>query len=376
MQSPMTGTKRNKPPFRCDIVGSYLRPESIRDARFQYESGEMTAEQLRAIENEEITRLVQKQKSMGLQTITDGEFRRTWWHLDFFLGIQGTRKIGLPTAGIDNRNRAESFRIIDKISFGDHPMVEHFRYLQQIAGDRTAKMTIPSPALFHFVENYNGNDVYSDQEELYRDIIHVYQTAIRAFYDAGCRYLQLDDTTWGTLCSSRHRMLLRNRGQDPDQLASDYVRLINESIENCPEDMTIALHVCRGNFRSTWFAAGGYEPVAEELFGKTRVDAFFLEYDNERAGDFQPLRYIKNQLVVLGLVTTKHGGLESKEVLKERIAEAAQYVPLDQLCLSTQCGFASTEEGNMLTEEEQWNKIRLVIDTANEVWTQSPAALL
>jgi len=376
MQSPLTGTKRNTAPFRCDIVGSYLRPESIRDARFQYESGEINADQLKMIENEEIIKLVQQQKNMGLQTISDGEFRRTWWHLDFFLGIQGTQKIGLPTAGIDNRNRAESFRIVDKISFGDHPMIEHFRYLQQLAGDRTAKMTIPSPALFHFVENYNGNDVYSDQEELYQDIIHVYQTAIQAFYDAGCRYLQLDDTTWGTLCSSRHRMLLRNRGQDPDQLASDYVRLINESIEHCPEDMTIALHVCRGNFRSTWFAAGGYEPVAEELFGKTQVDAFFLEYDNERAGDFQPLRYIKNQFVVLGLVTTKHGGLESKEMLKERIAEASQYVPLDQLCLSTQCGFASTEEGNMLTEEEQWNKIRLVIDTANEVWTQSPAILL
>ncbi len=371
MSIPMTGTRRIHPPFRCDIVGSYLRPETLREARFQFESGEISAEELKVIEDEEITLLVNKQKEMGLQTVSDGEFRRGWWHLDFFFGVQGTEKIGLPTAGIDNRNRAESFRVVDKISFGDHPMLEHFRFLKTLAGDRVAKMTIPSPALFHFVQSYNGNDVYDDTEELYRDIIAVYRDAIQAFYDAGCRYLQLDDTTWGTLCSSRHRMLIRNRGQDPDQLARDYVRLINESIAERPDDMVIALHVCRGNFRSTWFAAGGYEPVAEELFSHTKVDAFFLEYDNERSGDFHPLRYIEDQFVVLGLVTTKHGGLESKDMLKERIAEAAGFVELDKLCLSTQCGFASTEEGNMLTEEEQWNKIRLVRETANEVWNSS-----
>lgn len=373
MLNPVIGTKRNKPPFRYDIVGSFLRPDDLKDARLQYEQGEITADQLAVIEYEEIAQLVEKQKALGLQVITDGEFHRSWWHLDFFLGIQGTQKIYLNqgTGGQDSKTRTESFQIVDKISFANHPMLAHFHELQQLSGDRIAKMTIPSPALFHFVEHYNGNEVYSDQEELFTDIIAVYQQAIQAFYDAGCRYLQLDDTTWGTLCSGRHRVHLRSRGLDPDQLAEDYVRLINESIAHRPEDMTIALHVCRGNLRSTWFAAGGYEPIAETLFAHAQVDAFFLEYDNERSGGFEPLRFVKDQFVVLGLVTTKHGGLESKEMLKARIAEAAQVVDLNQLCLSTQCGFASTEEGNMLTEEEQWDKIRLVIETANEVWTQN-----
>ncbi|GGF69158.1 5-methyltetrahydropteroyltriglutamate--homocysteine S-methyltransferase [Paenibacillus albidus] len=369
MISPVTGTHRNAPPFRCDIVGSFLRTEEIKEARLKHGSGEITAQQLYETENVEIGKLVEQEKALGLQVVTDGEFRRSWWHLDFFLGIQGTEKISLNQGSVKpEASRAESFRIVDKITFADHPMIRQFTDFHKLAGGTAAKMTIPSPALFHFVEDYNGNNVYPDRETLFTDIIRVYQDAVQAFYDAGCRYLQFDDTTWGTLCSGRHRAHLRSRGIDPEELALDYVRLINESIKNRPQDMTIALHVCRGNFRSTWFAAGGYEPVAETLFGQAEVDAFFLEYDNERAGGFEPLRFIKDQFVVLGLVTTKHGGLESKEMLKARIEEAAQVVDINKLCLSTQCGFASTEEGNILTEEEQWDKIRLVMETSQEIW--------
>ncbi|MFB5763264.1 5-methyltetrahydropteroyltriglutamate--homocysteine S-methyltransferase [Paenibacillus medicaginis] len=372
MPTFITGSKRNTAPFRYDIVGSFLRPESLKEARRRFAEGEITKQQLQDVENNEIAKLVSMEKELGLQAVTDGEFRRSWWHLDFFLGIQGTRKISLNQGPgrTDAGTRAESFQIVDKIAFAQHPMVEHFKQLHALAGAATvAKLCIPSPSLFHFVQYYNGNSVYPDQEELYRDIIQVYRAAIQAFYDAGCRYLQLDDTAWGTLCSERHREHLQSVGMDPDRLAADYVRLINESIADKPQDMVIALHVCRGNYQSTWFAAGGYEPIAEQLFSQAKVDAFFLEYDNERAGDFRPLRHIRDQFVVLGLVTTKHGGLESKQQLKERIAEAAQYVDIDKLCLSPQCGFASTEEGNLLTEEEQWDKIRLVIETANEIWT-------
>ncbi|ASA21430.1 5-methyltetrahydropteroyltriglutamate--homocysteine S-methyltransferase [Paenibacillus donghaensis] len=370
MISPVTGTRRTAPPFRSEIVGSFLRTEEIHEARRLQELGEITAEQLYAVETAEIRKLLRMEQELGLQAVTDGEFRRSWWHLDFFLGLQGTVKIDLNPAGgrPEANQRAESFRIIDRISFKDHPMVRQFKDLKAMTANSVPKMTIPSPALFHFVENHNGNDVYPDQETLYQDIIAVYKDALQAFYDAGCRYLQLDDTTWGTLCSGRHRAHLRSRGIDPDQLAKDYVRLINESISGRPADMTVALHVCRGNFRSAWFAAGGYEPIASELFAHAKVDVFFLEYDNERSGGFEPLRFIKDQFVVLGLVTTKHGGLESKESLKARIEEAAEYVDIEKLCLSPQCGFASTEEGNRLTEEEQWDKLRLVKETADEIW--------
>lgn len=366
MSSPIVGTIRTSPPFRYEVVGSFLRPPAIKAARSLAAEGQISAAELRQIENTEIADLIQHEKELGLQAVTDGEFRRSWWHLDFFWGVQGTERITLD--GTDPGKRAESFRIARPITFGQHPMVADYIELQALAGDSLAKMTIPSPALFHFVQDHNESGVYPDQETLYQDIIKVYREAIRAFYDAGCRYLQLDDTTWGSLCSGRHRAYLRSRGTDPDRLAQDYVRLINESIKERPADMTIALHVCRGNFRSTWFAAGGYEPVAEVLFGQAQVDAFFLEYDNERAGDFTPLRHIRDQFVVLGLVTTKHGGLESKEQILARIEEAAAFVDIEKLCLSTQCGFASTEEGNILSEEEQWAKLRLVKEIADEVW--------
>ncbi|QDH23127.1 5-methyltetrahydropteroyltriglutamate--homocysteine S-methyltransferase [Saccharibacillus brassicae] len=370
MQSPVIGTTRTSPPFRCDLVGSFLRPPELLEARRLHREGQLTDEGLYELETAEIAKLVERQREIGLRVVTDGEFRRSWWHLDFFLGVEGTEKIDLNAAAgrIDAKQRAETFRISERISFGRHPMLRHFESLRLQAGDAVPKMTIPAPSLFHFVQRYNGGGAYDNDEDLFADIVRVYRDAIRAFYDAGCRYLQLDDTAWGTLCSLLHRTQLRSQGTDPDTLAAQYVKLINDSIAERPADMTIALHVCRGNFHSTWFASGGYEPVAEALFGGCRVDAFFLEYDNERAGGFEPLRFIREQFVVLGLVTTKHGGLESKDVLKAQIAEAAAFVPLGQLCLSTQCGFASTEEGNLLTEEEQWDKLRLVAETAAEVW--------
>lgn len=371
MSNEIIGKKRNLPPFRYDIVGSFLRTDEIKIARKQYENGEITASELKNIEDIEIKKLVKKEKELGLKAITDGEFRRGWWHLDFFAGIKGTKKITLNQGGNlqGSRTKAESIQIIDKIKFHEHPMLEHFKYLKSIVkGSEVAKFTIPSPSLFHFVQSHNKNNVYSSEEELINDIIEVYKGAIKEFYNLGCRYLQLDDTAWGTLCSERHRTYFRNQGINPDDLAREYVRLINESIKDKPKDMIITLHVCRGNLHSIGFASGGYEPIAKELFSNAKVDGFFLEYDSERCGDFKPLRYIKEQFVVLGLITTKHGGLENKEQLKKRIVEACEYIDIDKLCLSPQCGFASTEEGNIITEEEQWDKIRLVIETANEIW--------
>lgn len=370
MAKKLTGKKRKIPPFRYDIVGSFLRSDSIKTARAQYRSGKITASQLADIEDIEIAKLVEKQKELGLKAVTDGELRRSWWHLDFFLEIEGTQKIRLDRQ-IDLQGigtKPETFKIVGKIRFKNHPMVEHFRYLKNIAGKYVPKFTIPSPALFHFVQSSNKNHVYKHNEDLLNDIIAVYKDAIKAFYDAGCRYLQFDDTSWGTLCSKRHRDYFKTKGIDPDLLANDYVRLINESIADRPSDMTVVLHICRGNLRSTWFASGGYDPIAQILFPNARIDGFFLEFDDERSGDFKPLQFIRDQIVVLGLVSTKHGGLENKEKLKARIAEAARYVSIEKLCLSPQCGFASTEEGNMLTEEEQWDKVRLVIETASEIW--------
>jgi len=367
MSNKIIGHKRNMPPFSYDIVGSFLRTDEIKNAHRQYKDGSITKEELRNIEDIEIEKLVYKEKSIGLKAVTDGEFRRSWWHLDFFLGINGTQKINLNNFKIQGI-KAESFKIIDKIEFKGHQMIEDFKYLKAITKNCMPKFTIPSPALFHFVQSRNGNNVYDNEIDLFKDIVKVYRDAITAFYNAGCRYLQLDDTSFGTLCSSSHREHLKALGQNPDDIVKKYVNLINETTKDKPTDMTIVLHICRGNLHSSWFAAGSYEPIAKELFSKCKVDGFFLEYDDERSGSFEPLRFINNQFVVLGLITTKHGGLESKDQLKRRIFEAAKYVNIDKLCLSPQCGFASTEEGNLLTEEEQWDKLKLMIEVANEIW--------
>jgi methionine synthase II (cobalamin-independent) len=364
---------RTKPPFRADHVGSLLRPAPLKEARARRQAGAITADELKAVEDREIDKIVKKQEEIGLKLATDGEFRRSWWHFDFLKGLDGVDSYstdhGIQFHGV--QTRAEGVHVVGKIGFSDHPMLDHFRFLRQHAGV-TPKMTIPSPSVLHF---RGGRDavsrrVYPDIEEFFDDLAKAYRKAVRAFADAGCRYLQLDDTVWAYLCSEEQRQQARQRGDDPDKLPAIYARMINYAIEGRPGDMAITTHVCRGNFRSTWISEGGYEPVAEVLFGSVNVDGYFLEYDTERAGGFEPLRFLPkgDKIVVLGLVTSKTGTLENKEDIKRRIGEAEKYVALDQLCLSPQCGFASTEEGNVLAENEQWAKLKMIAELSREVW--------
>ncbi|EOV8972443.1 cobalamin-independent methionine synthase II family protein [Cronobacter turicensis] len=366
--------QRRHAPFRADIVGSFLRPDAIKQARQQFAAGEIDAAHLRNIENDAIRHAVEQQCACGLHVVTDGEFRRAWWHLDFFGALQGVELVevnqGIQFNGI--QTKAQSVRVTGKVAFGDHPMLEDFRFLKSVSGNAEPKMTIPSPSVLHFRGGAAAIDrnVYPDLKDYFDDLATTWRDAIRAFYDAGCRYLQLDDTVWAYLCSDEQRRQIRERGDDPDELARIYARVLNQALEGKPEDLTIGLHVCRGNFRSSWIAEGGYEPVAEVLFGTVNIDAFFLEYDNDRSGDFAPLRFIRpgKQQVVLGLITTKNGELENPELIKARLEEAAKYVDISQICLSPQCGFASTEEGNSITPAEQWEKVRLVTKVASEVW--------
>ncbi len=366
--------QRQHAPFRADIVGSFLRPDAIKQARQQFAAGEIDAVHLRKIEDDAIRHAVEQQCACGLHVVTDGEFRRAWWHLDFFGSLQGVELVevnqGIQFNGI--QTKAQSVRVTGKVAFGDHPMLEDFRFLKSVSGNAEPKMTIPSPSVLHFRGGAAAIDrnVYPDLKDYFDDLATTWRDAIHAFYDAGCRYLQLDDTVWAYLCSDDQRRQIRERGDDPDELARIYARVLNQALEGKPEDLTIGLHVCRGNFRSSWIAEGGYEPVAEVLFGTVNVDAFFLEYDNDRSGDFAPLRFIRpgKQQVVLGLITTKNGELENPELIKARLEEAAKYVDISQICLSPQCGFASTEEGNSITPAEQWEKVRLVTSVASEVW--------
>ncbi|MCX8957717.1 5-methyltetrahydropteroyltriglutamate--homocysteine S-methyltransferase [Erwinia psidii] len=366
--------QRDSARYRAEVVGSFLRPAAIKQAREQFQRGEIDALTLRRIEDEAIRDVVAQQRACGLQVVTDGEFRRAWWHFDFFEGLQGVQAYeaeqGIQFNGV--QTKARGVKVTGKLGFGDHPMLADFRYLQSISGDAIAKMTIPSPSVLHFRGGRKTIDatVYPDMETYFDDLALTWRKAIHAFYDAGCRYLQLDDTVWAYLCSEDQQRQIRDRGDCPQALAATYARVLNKAIEGKPDDLTIGLHVCRGNFRSTWIAEGGYEPVAEILFGGVNIDAFFLEYDNERSGGFEPLRFIKpgKQQVVLGLITTKVGELEDRDSVKKRIAEAAKYVHPEQICLSPQCGFASTEEGNSLSEQQQWAKLRLVTELANEIW--------
>ncbi|MEK5272374.1 cobalamin-independent methionine synthase II family protein [Aeribacillus sp. FSL K6-8394] len=359
------------PPYRADHVGSLLRTERIKQARLQKANGEITAEQLREVENEEITRIVKKQKEIGLKAVTDGEFRRAWWHFDFLENLVGVEGYDTET-GIQfhqKQTKSHSIKVVDKLDFNGHPMLEDFKFLNSIASGHTAKMTIPSPSMLHFRGTIEKS-AYEDQDEFFHDLAQTYKKAIQAFYDAGCRYLQLDDTSWAYLCSEEQKEQMRARGLNPDTLGQLYAKTINEAVANRPDDMRITMHICRGNFRSTWISSGGYEPVAEILFAGVNVDGYFLEYDSERAGGFEPLRFVNrsNLSIVLGLITSKFGELENKDEIKRRIDEASRFVDLNQLCLSPQCGFASTEEGNLLTEDEQWAKLRHVVEIAEEVW--------
>ncbi|MGG1572537.1 5-methyltetrahydropteroyltriglutamate--homocysteine S-methyltransferase [Fictibacillus sp. NRS-1165] len=360
-----------KGPYKADHVGSFLRPERIKEARVLKQNGKITSQQLREIEDEEIIRLVEKQKEVGLTAVTDGEFRRAWWHFDFLSELVGVElyetEAGIQFNGV--QTKAHGVKVVGKLDFHDHPMIEDYKFLHRAAGDHVAKFTIPSPNMLFFRGRIEET-AYSNQDDFFDDVIKVYQKAIQAFYDAGCRYLQLDDTAWAVFFSDQGQEQIAAKGYSPEELLERFTSAINESIAHKPEDMVITMHICRGNFKSSYTASGGYDNASEFIFGKLKVDGLFLEFDDERSGGFEPIQHVNRDdlQIVLGLITSKFGDLEHPETIKERIREASKYVPLGQICLSPQCGFSSTEEGNLLTEEQQWAKIKHVISIADEVW--------
>ena len=364
---------RTKPPFRADHVGSLLRPAALKEARGKRERGEITAEELKTIEDREIETVIRKQEAAGLRSVTDGEFRRAFWNYDFLGQIDGVEAyLGERKIKFQGRQpKPMMLRVIGKLGgYRAHPMIDHFKFVAAHA-KATPKMTIPSPSSLHFRYGRDAVpvDIYPDMDDFYRDLGEGYRKAVRAFSDAGCRYLQLDEVNFTYLCDPKLRAFVANRGEDPEALPHVYAGMINAALSDVAPDMTRAMHLCRGNFQSTFVASGGYEPVAEILFNEINIDAYFMEYDSDRAGGFAPLRFVpKGKMVVLGLVTSKSGALESKDELKRRIDQAARFIDLDQLCLSPQCGFASTEEGNILAEDEQWAKLRRIAEVADEVW--------
>jgi len=323
--------QRKIPPFRADHVGSILRTAPLKEARAKKLKGEITADQLKAVEDEEIKKIIAKQEEVGLHAITDGEFRRSWWHYDFLSQLDGVKlaevETGIKFTGVTTK--AEAPYVYAKLGSKHHPHIEHFKFVKEHT-KRTPKMSIPSP---------------------------------------GCRYLQIDDCSMAYFCDDKQRQMLIERGDDPDQLEKLYAQTLNTALEGRPSDMAITMHVCRGNFRSTFIASGGYEHIADLMFNKIDLDGYFLEWDNDRSGDLAPLRHLpKNKTVVVGLVTSKTGEMENKDQIKRRLEEASKYTDIEQLCLSPQCGFASTEEGNSITEQQQWDKLRMVVEVAEEVW--------
>ena len=365
-------SQRTRPPFRADHVGSLLRPAALKAAREARAKGAIRPAELQAVEDREIKEIVKKQEAVGLQSITDGEFRRSWWHLDFLWGLNGVEKhvmdTGVAFAAVTTRN--EGVKVTGKLGFSGHPMIEHFKFLKANTA-RTPKMTIPAPSALYGrpVATPIDKSIYPKLDNFFADLGRAYNKAVRAFYDAGCRYLQLDEVFIAMLCDPRYRQQMKDRGDDPQALESIYGDLINAAISGIPADMTVTMHLCRGNYKSTFMGAGGYDAVQKVLFDRIKVHGYFMEYDSERAGGFEPLgRLPKDRVAVLGLVTTKTGALEAKDAIKRRIEEAAKFVALDQLCLSPQCGFASTEEGNVLTADQQWAKLRMIGEVGREVW--------
>jgi len=371
---------RKMPPFRADEVGSLLRTPPLKAAREKHEKGELSEAELTKIEDEEIRKIIRKQEEIGLQAVTDGEFRRAYWHFDFLQHLVGCEGYWMePVAGGDTRVGFKGaalkpwmVRVIGKLGFSpSHPHIEHFKFLKANTA-RVPKAMIPSPSML----NYRGGRdvvstaVYPDLDNYYADLAQAYAKAIQGFYDAGCRYLQLDDVAFAYFCDEDQRRMLRSRGDDPDRQFDIYRQVFNAAIAGRPKDMVVTTHLCRGNFRSTFVGTGGYDRVADKLFNDLAVDGYFLEWDTERAGGFEPLRLLpkRGKIVVLGLITSKFGALESKDAVRRRIEEATKYASLDQLALSPQCGFASTEEGNVLAEDEQWAKLKLVVEIAREVW--------
>jgi 5-methyltetrahydropteroyltriglutamate--homocysteine methyltransferase len=364
-------------PFRADQVGSLLRTAPLKAAREAHEQGRMSAAALAEVENAEIAALVRRQQDIGLQAVTDGEFRRAFWHYDFLEHLDGVTGVwldqGVQFKGVQLKPRG--LRVTGKIGFSDHPMLAHFRYLASVAtasaSTAVPKMTIPGPSMLHYRSGRSmiNAGLYPDMAEYYADLGKAYALAVKAFYDAGCRYLQLDDISFAYLCDPEQKEMLRKRGDDPDQQAETYAGMVRTALADKPDDLTVTMHLCRGNFRSTFIASGGYEPIAELLFNSMPVDGYFMEWDTERSGGFEPLRFLpQGKAVVLGLVTSKTGVLETAADLRRRIDEATRFAPLERLCLSPQCGFASTEEGNTLAEDEQWRKLELIVEVARQVW--------
>jgi 5-methyltetrahydropteroyltriglutamate--homocysteine methyltransferase len=372
-------TARTTPPFRADHVGSFLRPPYLLEAREKKARGEITAEQLRAVEDKAITEIVQFQRDVGMQAITDGEFRRTYFHIDFLEQLGGVAtEIPLSVQQADGSVKLAPpvIKVTGKVRHVKDIQRADFEYLkcqvEQHAPGCTPKVTIPSPTMLHFRGGRAGIDrvAYPELDPVfYDDVAKAYGEELQSLYDAGCRYVQMDDTNLAYLCDEKMREAARQRGDDPNELPHRYAQFINKVVALKPAGMTLAMHLCRGNFKSTYAAEGNYEPVAEALLSEMNLDAYFMEYDDERSGDFRPLRFLKpGKIVVLGLVTTKFGQLENKDDLKRRIDEAAKYAPLDQLCLSPQCGFSSTVHGNLIAVEDQRRKLALVVEVAREVW--------
>jgi 5-methyltetrahydropteroyltriglutamate--homocysteine methyltransferase len=367
-----------KPPFRADHVGSLLRTKSVKENRLRWKKGEIPAEELREIENLAIAETVKKLESTGMKSITDGEFRRDYFHLDFLKELAGVS----VTGGIDanpNAKAAEDgftppkLSVTGKLQHIKDIQVTDFQFLKSVVS-QTPKVSIPSPTMVHFRGGRKSIDInsYPDMDLFFHDLANAYKQEIDQLYKAGLRYLQLDDTNLAYLCDPKMRAAAVERGEDPNELPRTYAALINSVIDNRPSDLTVGIHLCRGNYRSTWFAEGGYEPVAEILFNSINVDAYFLEYDDERSGDFAPLRFVpKDKMVVLGIISSKLKELEKVDDMAKLIDEAAKYMPLEQLCVSPQCGFSSTHHGNDLTHDDQWRKMELVVNTAIKVWGES-----
>ena len=373
-----TAGRRTTPPFRADHVGSLLRPQKLLRARDQFAAGQISAEQLRAIEDDAIRDVVQMQRDVGLQSATDGEFRRASWHMDFIYQLGGVERVaGDITVHFRNADGEIDFKpaaiaVTDRVRIKETIFAEDFEFLKSITGDGiTPKLTIPSPNMVHYRGGRAALDpsVYPDVDQFWADLSSAYADQVRAIAALGCTYLQLDDTSLAYLNDPAQREAMEQRGEDSAHLHETYVRNINNAIAGRPAGLAITTHLCRGNFRSSWAAEGGYDFVAEALFGGLDVDGFFLEYDDARSGGFEPLRFVApGKMVVLGLVTTKRGELESKDELKRRIEEASRFVSIEQLCLSPQCGFSSTVEGNVVTYDDQVAKLELIVETASEVW--------
>ena len=364
---------RARPPFRADHVGSLLRPRELAEARAAHKAGTLSADALRAVENRCIEAAIRRQSEVGLRSATDGEYRRAYWHFDFVSGLDGV-ELYEPEQKVQFKGAVvpHALRVTSRIRWSQPVMVDHFRFLAEHVTAAVPKMTIPSPSVVHFRGGRGAIDpkVYPDLDGFFADLGAAYKRAVAAFGAAGCRYLQIDEVNIAYLCDPEQLRNLKARGEQVETLLGTYAGLVNQAIEGRPEGMVVSMHLCRGNFQSTWFASGGYEPVAEVLFNQINADAYFMEYDTDRAGGFEPLRFVPRgeKLVVLGLVTTKSGQMESKDELKRRIDAARKFVPLEQLALSPQCGFASTEQGNLLSQDEQWAKLRLCVEVAQEVW--------